>query len=149
MSSPVLEQVLSCDRCCTNAKILPGQVAMWQYPASKSNDTEPSTRYHHSRTWYWQYRYLVFGTALQYHKTICSWKWVLQLWEQVLLYGSEFWTLLRKHHRKLNAFHHRCLRTILGSTLLEPCTSPEPSVHIFSDPFILAYAIGICTFIDC
>jgi len=34
----------------------------------------------------------------------------------VLLYSSECWTLLRKHHRKLNALHNRCIRTILGIT---------------------------------
>lgn len=34
----------------------------------------------------------------------------------VLLYGSEWWTLLRKHHKRLNAFHHRCIRTILTIT---------------------------------
>jgi len=27
--------------------------------------------------------------------------------------------------------------------LLEPCTSPKPFVHLVSDPFILAYTIGI------
>ncbi len=34
----------------------------------------------------------------------------------VLLYGSECWIPLRKHVRKLNSFHHRCIRTILGIT---------------------------------
>ena len=34
----------------------------------------------------------------------------------VLLYGSECWTLLRKHMKKLDAFHHRCTRTIPGIT---------------------------------
>ena len=34
----------------------------------------------------------------------------------VLLYGSECWTLLHKHHKKLNTFYHRCIRTILGIT---------------------------------
>ncbi len=32
----------------------------------------------------------------------------------VLLYGAECWIPLRKHARKLNTFHHRCIRTILG-----------------------------------
>ena len=32
----------------------------------------------------------------------------------VLLYGSECWTPLRKHINKLNSFHHRCVRAILG-----------------------------------
>ena len=34
----------------------------------------------------------------------------------VLLYGSECWTMLRKHMKKLDAFHHRCIRTIRGIT---------------------------------
>ena len=32
----------------------------------------------------------------------------------VLLYGSECWVPLRKHLKKLNTFHHRCLRAVLG-----------------------------------
>lgn len=32
----------------------------------------------------------------------------------VLLYGSECWTLLKRHTRKLDVFHHRCIRIILG-----------------------------------
>ena len=46
----------------------------------------------------------------------------------VLLYGSECWTLLRKHHRKLNAFHHRCIRTILGIT-----NQQQRELHITSE----------------
>ena len=34
----------------------------------------------------------------------------------VLLYGSECWTPLRRHLNRLNAFHHRCIRTILHIT---------------------------------
>ena len=34
----------------------------------------------------------------------------------VLLYGSECWVPLRKDLNKLNAFHHRCVRSILGIT---------------------------------
>ena len=34
----------------------------------------------------------------------------------VLLYASECWTLLQRHKRKLDAPHHRCVRTILGIT---------------------------------
>ena len=34
----------------------------------------------------------------------------------VLLYGSESWTLLRRHLNRLNAFHHRCVHNILGIT---------------------------------
>ena len=32
----------------------------------------------------------------------------------VLLYGAECWTPMKKHAKKLNSFHHRCVRTILG-----------------------------------
>ena len=32
----------------------------------------------------------------------------------VLLYGSECWTPLREDLKKLDSFHHRCIRTILG-----------------------------------
>ena len=32
----------------------------------------------------------------------------------VLLYGAECWIPLRKHEKKLNTFHHRCIRIILG-----------------------------------
>ena len=34
----------------------------------------------------------------------------------VLLYGSECWSLLSRHVNRLNAFHHRCVRNILGVT---------------------------------
>ena len=34
----------------------------------------------------------------------------------VLLYGCECWTLMRKNLNRLNAFHHRCIRTMLGTT---------------------------------
>ena len=32
----------------------------------------------------------------------------------VLLYGAECWVPLRKHNKKINTFHHRCIRIILG-----------------------------------
>ena len=34
----------------------------------------------------------------------------------VLLYGGESWTPLKRHLKKLNSFHHRCIRTVLGIT---------------------------------
>jgi len=37
----------------------------------------------------------------------------------VLLYGAECWIPLKKHIRKLNTFHNRCLRTILRITAME------------------------------
>ena len=32
----------------------------------------------------------------------------------VLLYGAECWIPVMRHNRKLNSFHHRCIRIILG-----------------------------------
>ena len=32
----------------------------------------------------------------------------------LLLYGSECWPLLKRDEARLDAFHHECLRTILG-----------------------------------
>ena len=32
----------------------------------------------------------------------------------ILFYGLECWVPLRKHLRKLNSFHHRCIRAVLG-----------------------------------
>ena len=32
----------------------------------------------------------------------------------ILLYGAECWVPLRKHLKRLNTFHHRCIRTVLG-----------------------------------
>ena len=32
----------------------------------------------------------------------------------VFLYGAECWIPLRQHEKRLNTFHHRCIRTILG-----------------------------------
>ena len=34
----------------------------------------------------------------------------------VLLYGCETWVLLRRDVKRLNGFHHRCIRTVLGIT---------------------------------
>ena len=34
----------------------------------------------------------------------------------VLLYGSKSWTPLQRELRKLDSFHHRCIRTVLGIT---------------------------------
>ena len=34
----------------------------------------------------------------------------------ILLYGSEAWTLYTRQERRLNAFHMRCLRRLLGIT---------------------------------
>ena len=34
----------------------------------------------------------------------------------VLLYGAETWTIKAVHIRRLNSFHNRCIRTILGVT---------------------------------
>ena len=37
----------------------------------------------------------------------------------VLLYGSECWVPLRRHLKRLNGFHHRCICTVLGITNLQ------------------------------
>ena len=34
----------------------------------------------------------------------------------ILLYGAECWTPLRKDLKRLDSFHHRCIRSILGIT---------------------------------
>ena len=34
----------------------------------------------------------------------------------VFLYGGESWTLLRRHLKRLDSFHHRCIHTVLGIT---------------------------------
>ena len=42
-----------------------------------------------------------------------------------LLYASETWTLYRKHINLLDAFHMRCLRSILGVSLKDKLTNNE------------------------
>ena len=44
-----------------------------------------------------------------------SMKSALQLLS-ILLFGSECWTPLRRHLNRLNGFHHRCIRMVLGIT---------------------------------
>ena len=34
----------------------------------------------------------------------------------VLLYSGECWTLMRRHLKKLDSFHHRCICSVLGIT---------------------------------
>ena len=46
----------------------------------------------------------------------------------VLFYGSECWTLHKRHSRRLDAFHHRCIKTVLGITNHQQWTN-----HITSD----------------
>ena len=52
----------------------------------------------------------------------------------VLLCGCECWTTLRKQLNSLNAFHHRCIRTVLGIT-----NKQQWQQHITS-----GMTIGIC-----
>ena len=42
-----------------------------------------------------------------------------------LLYGSETWTLYSRQERRLNAFHMRCLRRLLGITWQDRITNAE------------------------
>ena len=44
----------------------------------------------------------------------------------VLMYGSECWIPLKKHVRKLNSFHHRCIRNILGCEWYEEACRSRP-----------------------
>ncbi|KAL1460257.1 hypothetical protein WDU94_012182 [Cyamophila willieti] len=52
----------------------------------------------------WKPHELTLKTKLLVHKTVVL---------STLLYSSECWTTLEKHTKKLNAFHMRCLRSIL------------------------------------
>ena len=47
----------------------------------------------------------------------------------VLLYGSESWSTYARHERKLNAFHMRCLRNILGITWRDKVTNEAVLAH--------------------
>ena len=40
----------------------------------------------------------------------------------VLLYQAECWTPLRRHEKRLNTFHHRCVRTIIGISNRQQCS---------------------------
>ena len=42
-----------------------------------------------------------------------------------LLYGCESWTCYRRHHKKLNQFHLRCLRKILGITWMDKVSNQD------------------------
>ena len=42
----------------------------------------------------------------------------------VLMYGGECWTPLRKHLKKMNTFHHRCICTVLGITNIHLLLGP-------------------------
>lgn len=42
-----------------------------------------------------------------------------------LLYGSEAWTLYSRQERRLNAFHMRCLRRLLGTTWQDHVTNED------------------------
>ena len=55
----------------------------------------------------------------------------------VLLYGAETWTMKAVHTSRLNSFHNRCIRTILGVTKYqqwnERLTSQSLSHRLFLD----------------
>ena len=44
---------------------------------------------------------------------------------RIMLYSSESWTLYSRQERKLNAFHMRCLRKILGIVRQDHVTSKD------------------------
>lgn len=55
------------------------------------------------RVWYNKYFSLLLKVRV-YHACVLS----------ILLYASETWTTYRRHENRLNAFHFRCFRSILG-----------------------------------
>ena len=44
-----------------------------------------------------------------------------------LLYGCESWTCYRRHHKKLDQFHLRCLHKILAITWMDKVSNQDPS----------------------
>ncbi|XP_063531447.1 uncharacterized protein LOC134742328 [Cydia strobilella] len=81
---------------------------------SLSSDKEIDTRIGRASTVFgklfarvWRNRMLTTYTKVLVYQTCVL---------SVLLYASETWTTYAKQERKLNAFHMRCLRTILGVT---------------------------------
>ena len=50
----------------------------------------------------------------------------------VLLYGAETWTLKAQHVRRLNSFHSRCVRTILGVPRYQQWKERITSKHLAS-----------------
>ncbi|KAG7304556.1 hypothetical protein JYU34_011506 [Plutella xylostella] len=82
--------------------------------SSLSNDREIDTRIGKASTTFgrlfarvWRNRKLTTNTKVLVYQTCVL---------SILLYASETWTSYAKQERKLNAFHMRCLRTILGVT---------------------------------
>ncbi len=53
----------------------------------------------------WNDRYLKISTKIAVHRAIVV---------TTLLYGSESWTLYRRQVENIDAFHMRCLRSVLG-----------------------------------
>lgn len=82
--------------------------------SSLSNDKEIDTRIGKASTTFgrlfarvWRNNKLSLHTKVLVYQTCVL---------SILLYASETWTTYTKQERKLNAFHMRCLRTILGVT---------------------------------
>ena len=50
----------------------------------------------------------------------------------VLLYGAETWVLKAQHVKRLNSFHNRCIRTILGVTRYQQWKERITSAHLAS-----------------
>ena len=62
----------------------------------------------------------------------------------ILLYGSVSWTPLRRHLNRLEAFHHRSIRTILGTTnrqQWEQHISSATTRDLWGDPEIVTTKI--------
>ena len=73
----------------------------------------------------WSNKSLTLRTKLNvYHACVLS----------ILLYGAETWTTYCKQELKINCFHLRCLRTILGMKWQDKITSLEILQHYNSTP---------------
>ena len=63
----------------------------------------------------------------------------------VLLYGSECWTPLKRDLRRLNSFHHRCIRSILGMSRRQQWTQHVTSGELrqrWGDPETVAEKVA-------
>ena len=75
-----------------------------------------ATTFSRLRSRAWQNKYLTEHTKARIYECCVL---------SVLLYGSETWTTYVRQEQKLNAFHLRCLRHILGVTWRDKVTNQE------------------------
>ena len=81
---------------------------------TNSLDTELDVRIGKASTTFGRLQKRVWGNGNLYHGVKFEVYKACIL--SVLLYGSESWTTHMRHEHRLNAFHFRCLRSILGLT---------------------------------